>query len=340
MRQWITKAWYQRHWYCYLLWPLSWLYFLATVLRRWCYAIGLFRVTSFDVPIIVVGNITVGGVGKTPLVSYLAKCCLADGKRVGLVSRGYGGQATRWPVSVTATTAAHWVGDEAVMLVAQTGCPMVVGPDRVAAIKLLLAEHAVDVVISDDGLQHYAMQADLRIAVCDAVRQQGNGMLLPAGPLREPVSRLAAMDAVVYRGAYPHTDPDRYIMQVVLKSACNVVTGQTQALADFRGRELYALAGIGAPEQFFMMLANAGLSCQTTSFVDHHQFTRADIDLPCDTEILMTEKDAVKCREFADQRHWYVPLEVVVNSEFKDYFIQRLHILLAKRRFTVMKEAG
>jgi tetraacyldisaccharide 4'-kinase len=272
------------------------------------------------VPVVVVGNITVGGSGKTPLVAALALSLSRRGFHPGIVSRGYGRDAANGePLRVGADDDPRRVGDEPLLL-ARAGYPVVVANDRVAAGRALLTGNPeCDVIVSDDGLQHYRLARSVEIAVVDAVRGLGNRCLLPAGPLREPASRLGAVDAVVVlsAGAYtgPPSHPGTFAMQLVGDRLVRVGDPLTSAPASaFARSEVHALAGIGHPERFFAQLAALGIVATPHWFRDHHRFVAADLDIAGAQAILMTEKDALKCEGFADERCWYLPVRACVDD--------------------------
>jgi tetraacyldisaccharide 4'-kinase len=298
-----------------LLAPLSLLFRAASALRRWLYRAGILRVRSVGVPVIVVGNINVGGSGKTPLALCIARELASRGWRPGLVSRGYGGSGGT-PRSVLGNSSPDEVGDEPLLL-ARSGLPVWIGRDRVAAGRALIAEHPdCNVVIADDGLQHYALKRDVEIAAVDGKRGFGNGMALPAGPLREPISRLGEVDAVVRLGDRPGRLSDReFEMALVGDRFVRVNNSAITAGADtFAGKDIHALAGIGHPERFFAHLRALGIAAIAHVFPDHHRYTPRDIALPGATAILMTEKDAVKCAAFADDRCWVLPVAGIIDS--------------------------
>ena len=269
-------------------------------------------------PVIVVGNISVGGTGKTPLVMWLADLLQAQGRRVGIVTRGYGGHATQWPLEVTAAATPAQVGDEPVMMAARTGAIVIAGPDRVAGAMLAISKGA-DIILSDDGLQHYRLRRDCEIAVVDAQRNLGNGLLLPAGPLREPASRLRRVDLLVRtrrtEGAtVPSSAPGEVTATMRLREAVSIAGGGRRALADFRGRPVHALAAIGHPQAFFEALRQLGLQVMAHPLPDHAKLMLSDITFDDDAPVLMTEKDAVKCREFAQARHWSVLMDLDMSE--------------------------
>ena len=320
----------ETHWYrddavSRALLPLSWLFGLLAGLRRLGYRSGLLGVYRLRVPVIVVGNITVGGSGKTPLAAWLAGWLRRQGWRPGLISRGYGGQATRWPQQVRPDSDPVMVGDEAVLLARHCACPMAVGPDRIETARSLLEASDCDILISDDGLQHYALGRDIEIAVVDGERRLGNGRLLPAGPLREGAGRLARTDLVVANGR-----PGRHEFGMTLRGDTLVGLDSVRpraALAEWRGRQVHAVAGIGHPQRFFRQLAVAGLDVIEHPFPDHHAFVAADLDFGDGLPVLMTEKDAVKCERLGLKNAWYLP----VRAEPDENLAHRLKLLLQRR---------
>ena len=299
-----------------LLLPLALLFAVVAATRRVAYRARLLPRRRFDVPIIVIGNITVGGTGKTPLVIWMARHLRSQGWRPGIVSRGYGGRASHWPQQVRADSDVGTVGDEAVMLAEATGCPMCVGPDRPAAVQALLEHSNADIVISDDGLQHYALARDLEIVVIDGKRRLGNGLPLPAGPLREPRSRLNRVDMVVVNGdASGDAEFSMSMRQVAVTGLRNEAVARLQS---FAGRQVHAIAGIGNPIRFFDMLRSHGLDGIEHPFGDHHQFRAADLALEPALPILMTSKDAVKCRRLPCENCWVVGVEAQPDARFVD----------------------
>lgn len=286
----------------YLLFPFSLLYLCVITLRRLFYKIGILKVTTFPVPIIIVGNITVGGVGKSPLVAYLAKQLQQKGLKVGLVSRGYGGSDIGSPQRVTAESDPTCVGDEPVMLAQQTGCPMVVGKDRVAAVEALLSESHCDVVISDDGLQHYALARDFEIAVIDGERQFGNGFCLPAGPLREPTSRFKDVDLMVTNGTTMQLQPR--VIQSIQDPQKTLIS---------LDKPIHLVTAIGNPDRFIHSVESLGFDVIPHTFSDHYFFSKEDLDYGPDAIVVMTEKDAVKCKGMVDERHYVLTTELVVD---------------------------
>jgi tetraacyldisaccharide 4'-kinase len=314
----LVAAWHAQHLTALTLAlaPAAILFGALTALRRRCYRAGWLSVVRLPVPVLVVGNIGVGGTGKTPLVAALARELAARGWSPGVVSRGYGRDpaAGAAPILVSPDATAERAGDEPLLL-ARRGIPVAVDRDRVAAARALLAARPqCDLVIADDGLQHYRLGRAAEVVVVDAARGFGNGWLLPAGPLREPRSRLAGVTAVVWNGAAPDAaaSPARHGFAMALEpGAWRRVDGEAGELpaAAFAGRRAHAVAGIGNPARFFAELRRHGVDPVEHPFPDHHRFTAGDIAFGDDLPVLMTEKDAVKCGGFADRRCWYLPVE-------------------------------
>lgn len=297
----LIGAWYRGAWWLWLLRPLEWLFRSLAALRRFLYRSALLPVYRPEKPVVVVGNVTVGGTGKTPIVIALVEGLQALGLRPGVVSRGYGARDGGFPHRVREDSTARDCGDEPLLIYRRTGCPCVVAPDRAAAVRALLAAGPLDLVISDDGLQHYALGRDLEIAVVDAAVGLGNGFCLPAGPLREPPGRLRGVDHVVYRDGEDETTAVRYRADALV----NLASGETRPLAPFSGA-VYAVAGIGRPQQFFDTLTGAGFQIVPRPFPDHHAFAPRDFVELADRPIIMTEKDAVKCAGIAGDNAWYL----------------------------------
>lgn len=303
----IDHYWYGRHPLMALLLPLTWLFLAVVWLRRRAYRAGLLRVHKVSVPVIVVGNITVGGTGKTPLVAWLAGFLRQAGYTPGIVMRGYGGKARSWPQQVRPDSDPVVVGDEAVLLARHTQCPMAVGPDRVAAARALIEHSGCNLIIADDGLQHYALARDIEILVIDGVRRFGNGLCLPAGPLREQLSRLKEVDLIVTNGLAGRLE---FPMKMVGATARRLNDRTIERpLAQFSGQTVHAVAGIANPARFFESLRKAGLRITEHAFPDHHAFRPEDVNFEDAAPVLMTEKDAVKCRRFARDYDWYVPVD-------------------------------
>lgn len=276
-------------------------------------------------PVIVVGNIAVGGTGKTPLVIRLVGLLRAAGWRPGVISRGYGGQARIWPQPVTSVSEPERVGDEPVMIVQRTGCPMWVGPDRVAAAQALLAAEDCDILVADDGLQHYRLYRQWEIGVLDGVRRLGNGHCLPLGPLREPAARWATLTWRVTNGE-PATG--EWGMQLVGDELVHLHDRtRCQPLIALAGQRVHAVAGIGHPERFFNSLRQAGLAVVAHPFGDHHRFTMADLANMSDAPLIMTDKDAVKCHGFAPANAWRLPVVAQLAPAFEAELLTALERL-------------
>jgi len=316
----LWKAW---HPLALLLSPLSLLFLLVSMLRRAVYRLHLKKVYRAPAPVIIVGNISVGGTGKTPFVIWLCHYLTRIGYRPGVVLRGYGGTATRWPQQVRADSDPHIVGDEAVVIATETDCPVCAGPDRAGAVRELLKHHSCDVVISDDGLQHYALARDMEIAVVDGERLFGNGLLLPAGPLREPVSRLRTVDFVIMN---QHCNPAYHCIRLAPGHLINLATGEERRIEEMSGSRVHALSGIGNPGRFYQLLSDAGMQVQENSYADHHNFTASDIAFDDELAVIMTAKDAVKCRPYATDKHWYLKLRVQPSAEFIRQFTSTLRL--------------
>ncbi len=308
---WLNRIWYDRRAPPWWLIPLSLAYGALCGSRRLLYARRLLRAIRLPRPVIVVGNLTVGGTGKTPLVCWLAARLAERGFAPGIVTRGYGGSGRAVRLIQGGDDPAV-VGDEPILLARRTGVPVAVGRDRPAAAQLLV-QAGCDVIVSDDGLQHYALARDCEIVVIDGDRRFGNGWLLPAGPLREPRTRLNAADIVVVNGGRALLD-GALSMRLEAKSAVALSGDRMTPLPAFAGREVHAVAGIGHPERFFNTLRAHGIEVIGHPLPDHARLAPEDIDFPDLRPVLMTEKDAVKCSRSAHERHWYVPVSACFES--------------------------
>lgn len=323
--KWANTIWYKEFFIGTWLSPFSFLYMDVVRFRRWQYKTGRKIVTKVSVPVIIVGNLTVGGTGKTPLVIYLAKQLQAQGFKPGVISRGYGGESENWPQRVTANSQVNIVGDEPILIAEQTQCPVAVGPIRADAAKLLIEEAGCDVILSDDGLQHYALARDIEIIVIDGERRFGNNYCLPAGSLREPQERKFEADFVVCNGG--EAEDDEILMQLEGDIAVNLQNSEQKSLYEFSQLNCHALAGIGNPQRFFKHLEKYHIKSSIDEFPDHHVFTESDISHKKADAIFMTEKDAVKCKPFATDKHWFVP----VQAKLPDDFIGQLTTLLKSK---------
>lgn len=317
----LYQVWYGSGRLGVLLIPLSGLYSFVRLARNLLYDFRILKENHFPVPVIVVGNITAGGTGKTPLVIALSNELQNRGYRPGVVSRGYGASGP-YPARVDPASDPKKVGDEAVLTARRTGVPVIVDPDRVNAVATLLKSQMIDVVLSDDGLQHRRMGRYLEVAVLDGEREFGNGRLIPAGPLRDPVTRLKAVDLVVRNGGSPQSD--EFAMTCLLGDAVNILSGERRKLGSFSDSEVVAVAGVGNPGRFFRSLRSAGLQIETHVFTDHHPYTDTDLGEYSDRAVLMTEKDALKCEKIAGKDWWWVDLCVELESEFTGKIIGAL----------------
>jgi tetraacyldisaccharide 4'-kinase len=318
MQAWLNSRWYDpQRGSCVALRPLAWLYGVGLAVRR----ARAPQPTSLGAPVIVVGNLTVGGTGKTPLAVWVANALVRQGLCVGLISRGYGRHAAGVRL-LGADSDWREVGDEPLILARRTGCLTAVGRERVQAARAVLA-HGARVIVSDDGLQHLALPRACSIAVADGARGFGNGQLLPAGPLRESLERLAGLDALVINGAAEHPSlqaAGEYFPPLVLRmdllagQAVALGSAERRTLESFRGTAVHAVAGIGHPQRFFRDLRARGLEVREHAFPDHHPLTAAELDFGDDLPVLMTEKDAVKCPGGSDRRLWFVPVEAAFSA--------------------------
>lgn len=324
------NAWYDGRWWLWLLWPLSLLLQgVAGLRRRYLQA----RAQSLPVPVVVVGNITLGGTGKTPMIIALVRYLQAQGLRPGVISRGYGGTAPAYPYPVTATSPVSESGDEPLLIALETGCPVMVGANRIAAATQLIRNHQCDIVLSDDGMQHYKLSRQWEICLLDGARLLGNGLCLPAGPLREGPRRLQHVDSVVLNGT-PQPSPQLdqvlklspspvHTMQLRPAHWCNLLTGERRTLAelDFSGAAVVnAISGIGNPERFFTTLRELGIAVRGRAFPDHYAFSAEDLAYVGSKPLLMTAKDAVKCQSFAQPDWWYLSVEADLSEALLQQF--------------------
>jgi tetraacyldisaccharide 4'-kinase len=333
MTHWLQKQWLAPTiWHIFLI-PLSWIFTLISGTRKALYKMGWLKSYALSVPVIVVGNINVGGTGKTPLVIWLAEQLKVAGYQPGIISRGYGGSAKQ-ATEVFENSNPQQVGDEPVLIVRRTHCPMFVGVNRLLAGRALLMSHPeCDVILSDDGLQHYQLRRDIEIAVVNASVMQGKKLwLLPAGSMREKVTRLEAVDAIVVSGNplasefnLKNNFPPVFNMQLQGDVFASLDDKQVKKPAsDFLGKPLVALAGIGNPDRFFNQLISLGLHFERKVFTDHYAFTAKDLTEFVGKTILMTEKDAVKCQAFATTDAWYLPVTATVSNSSSSTLIALL----------------
>lgn len=312
----IQAAWYQGHPLLWLLLPLSFLFAFLSDCRRRFYVRSKKAVSDFPGPVIVVGNITVGGTGKSPLVIWLVEKLKMAGYHPGVVSRGYGGHAPRYPFFVGHQSSVLESGDEPWMIRHRTGVPCMVDPDRARAAEALFRYHGCDVVVSDDGLQHYRLPRVIEIVVIDGQRGLGNGLCLPAGPLREPVKRLNSVDYVVVNGRAAQQEGE-YSMQLqprALYRLDDLNNIEKQAEPMVQGEFVHAVAGIGNPQRFFDTLRALGYQVQSHAFADHHAFSAPDLCFNDEKKIIMTEKDAVKCFTLNKANAYYLSVEAQIDE--------------------------
>jgi tetraacyldisaccharide 4'-kinase len=337
MTQWIQSEWQKLGGLALLMLPFALLFRAATALRRALYRAGVLSSWRAPVPVIVVGNVTAGGTGKTPLAIAIVELLQRRGFNPGVVARGYGRVPPREhdPRGVVrvypdVATPEHF-GDEPVLIARRSRVPVYISPDRAAAARALLEAHPeVDAIVSDDGLQHYALARDIEIAVVDGERGFGNKLPLPSGPLREPIARLREVDAVVVNGGLRDDVPGerRFAMRLggerFAALAGNQELGPQEFALATRGRDVVAIAGIGNPDRFFDHLGALGISARAIAHPDHHQYRAAELKLPGAEVIVMTEKDAVKCAAFADSRMWFMRVEAILPREFDELLLERL----------------
>jgi len=297
----------------FTLLPFSAVFFILSCIRLWLYKFKILKVNDSSLPVIVVGNITVGGTGKTPIVISIVNYLKSQNKKVGVVSRGYGGRYSQESIEVTLSSDPMHCGDEPLLIKQQTEVPVVVAKKRTKAIEYLIKKYALDVIVSDDGLQHYSMGRDIEIAVIDGHTRLGNGLFLPAGPLREAKSRLKSVDFIINNGSSlegevsSEIEPQEYI---------NLLTKEVKDLDYFKGRKCYAVAGIAKPDNFFSTLKSNGVKLITKPFPDHYAFVEKDLIFNENHPIIMTSKDCVKCNPFATDQMWYLSVRAKINSNF------------------------
>src|SRR5471032_410788 len=310
----IERIWSGKSPVYFLLLPFSWLYGLITTVLRYSYKMGWKKSWRAPVPVIVVGNLTAGGNGKTPVVIWLVELLQQRGLRTGVVSRGYGGKSEKYPLVLDAKTTTAQAGDEPVLIYQRTGAAVAVSPVRANAVKALLENYQIDVIVTDDGLQHYALQRDIEIVVVDGVRRFGNGWWLPAGPMRERAARLSTVDAVITNGGTAHAGEISMTLEAGL--AVNVLTGEQCDVTALQ--DVVAMAGIGHPPRFFATLKSLGVVTQAEiAFADHQDYQPDQLNplASPDQTLLMTEKDAVKCRLFAKPHWWYLPVNARISPD-------------------------
>jgi tetraacyldisaccharide 4'-kinase len=327
----LLAAWYQGHPALLLLRPLEWLYRRVAQRKRQRFLSQHSPSYRAPVPLIVVGNITVGGTGKTPMILWLIEHCRAQGLRVGVISRGYGAQPPSLPWRVRAEQDAAQAGDEPLLIVKRTGVPLMIDPDRSRAAQALLDQEPLDLLLSDDGLQHYRLGRDLELVLIDHARGLGNGRCLPAGPLREPVERLQSVDAVLRNGAAADS-AEGFAFQLKPSALVQVCSGRRVPLEHFPGGQaMHAVAGIGNPQRFFNTLEALHWRPIPHAFADHAQYSASVLNFSPALPLLMTEKDAVKCQAFAGPDWWYLAVDARPTPAFIAWFDVQLARLVPVR---------
>lgn len=327
----LVAAWYHGHPALTLLRPLEWLYRRVVLGKRRAFLAGEGDIYRAPVPVLVVGNVTVGGTGKTPMILWLIEHCRARGLRVGVVSRGYGATPPQLPWRVSADDPASHAGDEPLLVVQRSGVPLVIDPQRARAVQALLEQEKLDLILCDDGLQHYRLARDIELVLVDAARGLGNGRCLPAGPLREPAERLAEVDAVLRNGSTVDGE-EGYALQLRPTALVNLRSGERVGLDHFPpGQQVHAVAGIGNPRRFFASLEALNWRPIAHPFADHARYSPEALRFTPALPLLMTEKDAVKCRAFAAADWWYLAVDAAPSPAFVAWFDQRLDRLPAAR---------
>lgn len=325
----IERIWSGRSTLYLLLLPFSLLYGLISNMLRLSYCWGWRKAWHAPVPVVIVGNLTAGGNGKTPVVIWLVQALQQRGFRVGVVSRGYGGKAESYPLVLGDDTTTREAGDEPVLIYQRTGAAVAVAPQRRLAVEALVSSGEVDVIITDDGLQHYALARDIEIVVVDGERRFGNGWWLPAGPMRERASRLKSVTAVITNGG--NAQPDELSMQLVPGQAVNLLSGERRPAAQLQN--VVAMAGIGHPPRFYNTLRQQGVVAQKeVSFADHQNYSADTLNaLITDGQtLLMTEKDAVKVRTFAADSWWYLPVDAMLPDEQAIVLLNKISALIPR----------
>ncbi|AEW44649.1 tetraacyldisaccharide 4'-kinase [Serratia symbiotica str. 'Cinara cedri'] len=328
----IDRIWSGSSPFYFILLPLSWLYGLFSTIVRLSYRYGFNKSWRAPRPVIIVGNLTVGGNGKTPVVIWLVERLQYRGYRVGVVSRGYRSKSVVYPVVINKNTSSHEGGDEPVLIYQRTGAPVAIAPRRSEAIKALLKQHQIDVVITDDGLQHYALQRDFELVVIDGVRRFGNGWWLPAGPMRERATRLNSVDACITNGGVAQAG--EITMLLCAREAINMLSGECCPVTNLNN--IVAVAGIGCPRHFFAMLEKMGADVEReVAFADHQQYKLGSLLAltPAGQTLLMTEKDAVKSYNFAQSNWWYLPVDAVLPPSEAEELLKKIENLLINYKY-------
>lgn len=317
-----NNQYYKKSNWIYLLIPISIFFYFSSVLKKYLYKNRFLKTIKIKVPVLIIGNITLGGTGKTPLALDLIENFLKKGFKPALISRGYGGSANS-VTEVFELSNVRAVGDEALLIKAKSKIPVFIGKDRVDVAKSLLKKYPeTSIIISDDGLQHHRLARDYEIIVVDAQRQFGNGLIFPAGPLREGIATLNQVDAVVYKGA--SNNPNFYQMKYITKHFKNLLTNKKTIFKDIKDKKIVAITAIGNPESFFSTLEGYDFKFKKVIFNDHYLFNKNDFIKYADYNIVMTEKDAIKCKKFATKNFWVLPLETKVDERLFKNILEKV----------------
>ena len=307
-----NNQYYKKSSWIYLLIPISIFFYFFSSLKKYLYKKGFLTTIKIKVPVLIIGNITLGGTGKTPLALNIIENFLKEGLKPAFISRGYGGSANNIK-EVFEFSNVRAVGDEALLIKSKSKIPIFIGKDRANVARILLKKYPeTSIIISDDGLQHHRLERDYEIIVVDSQRQFGNGLIFPAGPLREGISRLKQVDAVVYKGV--NNNSNFYQMKYITKHFKNLLTNKKATLKDIKDKKIVAITAIGNPESFFSTLEGYDLKFKKVIFNDHYLFDKNDFIKYADYNIVMTEKDAIKCKKFATKNFWVLPLEIKVDD--------------------------
>ena len=317
-----NNQYYKKSNWIYLLIPISIFFYFFSSLKKYLYKKGFLTTIKIKVPVLIIGNITLGGTGKTPLALNIIENFLKEGLKPALISRGYGGSANNIK-EVFEFSNVRAVGDEALLIKSKSKIPIFIGKDRANVARILLKKYPeTSIIISDDGLQHHRLERDYEIIVVDSQRQFGNGLIFPAGPLREGISRLKQVDAVVYKGV--NNNSNFYQMKYITKHFKNLLTNKKAILKDIKDKKIVAITAIGNPESFFSTLESYDLKFKKVIFNDHYLFNKNDFIKYADYNIVMTEKDAIKCKKFATKNFWVLPLETKVDERLFQNILKKV----------------
>jgi len=317
-----NNQYYKKSNWIYLLIPLSIFFYFISTIKKYLYKNGFLKTIKINVPVLIIGNITLGGTGKTPLALNLVSKLLKEGLSPAIITSGYGGSEKNI-TEVFESTNVRAVGDEALLIKAKSKIPVFIGKDRVNAAKTLLKKYPkTTIIISDDGLQHYRLERDFEIIVVDSQRQFGNGFIFPAGPLRERRSRLKEVDAVVYKGT--SNNSNFYQMKYTTKHFKNLITSKKTIFKGIQNKKIVAITAIGNPESFFSTLEKYNLEFKKVIFNDHYLFNKNDFIKYADYNVVMTEKDAIKCKKFGTKNFWVLPLETNIDARLIRKIIKKV----------------